>query len=242
MCYHISQREKSPQVIESVFDRQISFIDELVPVYYHLNGFDHGNLMVITEDKPDIIQLATWGIVPPDYTGDFTEYWKKYSGGVLNTRDDKFFHNNSWKDDCILERKCLIIVDGIFEPHHPADKSNVVPYYFEKKDSSHFCLWGIYTQHGDLITCSILTTRANPVFTKIHNNAKRMPFCIDPVDVDYHLKLGREQDIINEFLDFKAIELEYRPVNRDVLNSKKESNRPDILDMVDDDNTNLTLF
>ena len=228
MCYHISQREKRLSVIMDRFGREANFEDELLPHYYHMNGFEHGNIMVITQDEPDLIQLGTWGIVPTNYTGDFKEYWKKYGGGSLNARDDKFFLGNTWKDQCIEEQKCLIIVDGIFEPHK-IEGAKPIPYYFEQKDSSHFCLWGIYTRHDDLIACSVLTTRANPLFDRIHNGAKRMPFCIDPQDVGYYLRLKREQDIKMEFVDFLSIELFERPVSRDVLNSHKKSNRPDIV-------------
>lgn len=240
MCYHVSQREKSPERIVRMYGKEMVFEKELMPVYNHLNGFEHGNLMVITQDDPDVIQLATWGIVPPNYTGDFTEYRRKYAGGVLNTRDDKFFLNNTWKDDSIEERKCLIIVDGIYEPRK-VEGHKPIPYFFERENSEHFCLWGIYTQHDELITCSVLTTRANPLFEEIHNGAKRMPFCIHPDDVDYYLRLKRERDIKMEFVDFESVELEVRPVSRDVMNSHVKSNYEGITDKVDYPELN-TLF
>lgn len=212
--------------------KEANFEEDLLPSYHHLNGFDHGQLMVVTQDEPDLIQLATWGIVPPNYTGDFKEYWRKYAGGALNTRDDKFFLQNSWKDDSIEEKKCLIIVDGIYEPHK-VDGERPIPFFFERPDSSHFCLWGIYTQHDELITCSVMTTRANLLFEKIHNGAKRMPFCIDPEDIDYHLRLKREHDIKMEFVDFESVDLIARPVSRDVMNSHVMSNYKGITDKAD---------
>jgi len=232
MCYHISQRKKEPDTIEQAFQAAINFDEVLLPVYNHLNGFNHDYVMIIIQEHPDLIQLAKWGIVPPNYQGDMVDYWKKYSGGALNTRDDKFFINNTWKDDAIEENKCLIIVDGLYEPHHVSGH-RPIPHYFERYDSSLFALWGIYTKHGDLNTCSVLTTRANPLFTEIHNKAKRMPFCLHPESKDYFLGLDNEKDIINEFLDFRAIELIVRPVSRDVMNSNIKSDREGIMDKIE---------
>ena len=70
MCYHISQRQKNPEKIAAIFDVETIVEESHIPVHYHLNGFSHGRLLVITEENPDEIQLATWGIAPPNYSLD----------------------------------------------------------------------------------------------------------------------------------------------------------------------------
>ncbi|MEX0312656.1 MAG: SOS response-associated peptidase family protein, partial [Allomuricauda sp.] len=254
MCYHISQRQERLEKIMDSFDVEAEFENELLPVYHHLNGFDHGQVMIITQEDPELLQLGTWGLVPPSeeldipvgeqdyqdsflpYEGDFNSYWKKVGGGSLNTKDLKFFvpegkkeRHPNWKNRAILNNKCLIIVDGLYEPHHLEDsKIRPIPHYFEQENSEPFALWGIYTHHDGVYTCSVLTTKANEHFERIHNKAKRMPFCIDPMDKGYYLnKLNSEHDIRVEFIEFNSIELKDIPVSRDVTNSHVKSNRED---------------
>ncbi|WP_417445275.1 SOS response-associated peptidase [Joostella sp.] len=232
MCYHISQRQKNPQKIADIFEVETALTEDKIPVHYHLNGFTHGKLLVITQEDPDQIQLATWGIAPPKYSEAITEYWKKYTGGTLNTRDDKFFQSyHNWKDDALLEQKCLILIDGLYEPHKPKKGKNI-PFFFERPNKEMFALFGIYTKQTDQLTCSVITTTADPLFERIHNGAKRMPMCVDPQDKDYMLSLPNEEILKEEFKIFKSIPLEAYPVSRDVTNSHVESDNARIIEKV----------
>ncbi|SFS85827.1 Putative SOS response-associated peptidase YedK [Zhouia amylolytica] len=233
MCYHISQRQKNPQKISELFDAENVLNPEHVPVYYHLNGFSHANVMVMTQEEPDIIQLATWGIAPPHYKDSLETYWKKYTGGTLNTRDDKFFQNYfSWKDEALLKNKCLILIDGLYEPHKPSQGKNI-PFFFERPNHEMFGLLGIYTHQGGILTCSVITTTADPLFEKIHNGAKRMPMCVAPEDKDYMILMNRQDSLKEEFKIFRSIELNAYPVSRDVINAHKQSDYPEIINRLE---------
>ncbi|WP_066225006.1 hypothetical protein [Formosa haliotis] len=87
MCFHTSQTAKVKN-IESKFKVKIS--DENLESYfdtpqYHLNGFTHPNMLVIPQQKSDVLAPGVWGIVPDDTSKDeITSYYKeavKFGGG-----------------------------------------------------------------------------------------------------------------------------------------------------------------
>ena len=227
MCYHIKNKKKEPVLIERCFDLRPLKID-VPPFYYHLNGFDRGQVMVITQEEQEIIQTATWSVAPPNCT-DIQGYWKQKGGSVLNTRDDSLFSPKlaEWKSEAVLYQKCIIIVSGFYEPHRSNDIS--YPYLLYKEDYNLFGLLGYYTNQEDFLTCSILTTTADDYLSKIHNKAKRMPLTLDPTDVEYYLNLNTEENLKREFKEFRSIELLNKPVDKSVLNSRVDSNKKEIL-------------
>ncbi|PCJ92267.1 MAG: hypothetical protein COA50_15665 [Flavobacteriaceae bacterium] len=230
MCYHTALREKQKEVYEQVFDIHLNLESELLPLHFHQNGFDRQNVLIITQEDSEHVQLAKWGIAPPE--SDIEAYWKKVGGGSLNNRDDKFFTTApEWKDESLLYKKCLIIVDGLYEPHKVSN-AKPIPYLFEQENQALFALLGIYTEHDEMFTCSVITTSADPLFEEIHNGAKRMPMCVDPLDKDYYLNMTKEHDIRAEFINFRSIKLNAHPVNRDALNSHVKSDREDIVEKV----------
>ncbi|MFP2997445.1 hypothetical protein ABN763_16120 [Spongiivirga sp. MCCC 1A20706] len=76
MCYHVSQRQIDLSAIENDFDAVPNFTKDHVPMHYQLNGFEHGKVMVITQEESELIQLATWGIATPNYNQNIKDYWK----------------------------------------------------------------------------------------------------------------------------------------------------------------------
>ena len=92
-----------------------------------------------------------------------------------------------------------------------------------------FALFGIYTKQKNQLTCSVITTTADPLFEKIHNGAKRMPMCIDPQDKDYMPRLQTEESLKEEFSIFKSIPLNTYPVSSDVLNSHIDSDTSEVI-------------
>lgn len=233
MCYHISQREIDRTRISDNFDhREMRF--DVVPQYFHLNGFERGQVMIIPEQRQDQIELATWSILPQDHENP-KEYWKKQGGGALNTVAENLFSTKlaEYKSAAMLNRKCVILVTGFFEPHKFDGSS--YPYYIESTHFDMFGLCGYYTYHGDQsMTCSVLTIEANEEMAKIHNTKNkhgqhRMPMTVLPEDINYYLNLDTEEKLIEEFITHRAIDFSARTVDRDVLNSHKKSNRADIL-------------
>src|SRR5690554_6792317 len=117
MCFSASLRKGKVEIesiLENVFDTKIS-----APLgyqeYYHLNGFTHGNLYIIKMDEPDVIYPASWGLVPEWAKEDSESFLK--TTNTLNARSESLFKRSTFRESALTKR-CLILADGFFEPHH----------------------------------------------------------------------------------------------------------------------------
>jgi len=226
MCYHVKQTRKDKEYLESSFDADLR--TDVIPTYYHTNGFQRPSMLIITEQEPNVIQLGTWSVAPPDCE-DLQKYWREKGGAVLNTRDDSLFSYRAaeWKTDAILENKCIVLVTGFYEPHKVGKES--YPYLLHRPDFEIFGLCGYYTQQEDQLTFSVLTTAADDLMSKIHNAAKRMPMTLHPDDKESYFDLDTEDALKAEFAKQYRITLDHRAVDRSVLNSRIDSNHEGII-------------
>ena len=66
MCFHTSAFHKIKKVEKRFEVKLIS--EQLRPIFdhpnYHLNGFSHPNMLVIPQEKSDVLAPGVWGIVP----------------------------------------------------------------------------------------------------------------------------------------------------------------------------------
>lgn len=226
MCYHISQTIADPEVFYNDFE--VDYIEalEAMPVYYHLNGFKRDKVMIITQDEPNQIQLATWSVAPP-FIEDPTIYWKKVAGGSLNTRIESLFETNTpyWKKHAILKKKCLIIVDGLFKIYDNNGRKHTI--YTKSKNKEPFTLLGYYTEQYGYLTCSILTSTSDRFFD-FH---KRMPFTIEAQDKNFYLNhINTTEDYTQFIKTFKSIPfLEKQEVTMKIFNSSFDTNNKECL-------------
>ncbi|TKS55883.1 SOS response-associated peptidase [Mesohalobacter halotolerans] len=234
MCFHASLISTSEQ-LENRFDAK--FVNQEVKSKfetssYHLNGFEHPNLPIITQELKDVVLPAVWGIVPTGEDSTALEaYYKKAArfGGGLNAKSEKldshFLYKHLYKN-----QRCLILIDAFFEPYHV--NNNSFPYLIRRKDKQAFALAGIYSRFDNgLITCSILTRKAMPYIAKIHNVKKRQPVMLNP-DLEQQwlsqdLKDNDIFKIINS--DYDDQSLESYPVDKKLFSPKENSNMVDIL-------------
>ncbi|MGO4911098.1 SOS response-associated peptidase [Leeuwenhoekiella sp. W20_SRS_FM14] len=180
MC-NASALTKTKKRIEEVLDKTFEIPLEYQP-YYHLNGFSHGNLQIIKMDEKEKIYPAMWGLIPAYGLNNIPEFQKKYN--TLNARSESIFKSNTFKHS-LLEKRCLILADGFFEPHHINGKPT--PYFCyqpsdEEGDDGRklFLFAGLYAEiDDDSYSCTILTTEANDFFAEVHNKKKRMPLVLD---------------------------------------------------------------
>jgi len=183
MCYdkafatkkHIEYAQRyatTPDEIEYLQKR----LDELnVQPRYFSTGFDHPDIMTIANDDPKNIQLMNWGLVP---------FWQNVvaSNKTLNARSETVFTVASYKGP-IETNRCLIITDNFFEHQHQGKTK--IPHAIRMKNNEPFSIAGIWKEvtgaNGEKRrTVAILTTEANPMMAKIHNNPQgsegpRMP-------------------------------------------------------------------
>ena len=89
MCYSTALRKKREAIEKKLLSRipaRFPKNTEYEP-FFHLNGFTYGNLQIITMHEPEIIQSASWGLVPDWATHNPEEFRKK--SNTLNTNNYK---------------------------------------------------------------------------------------------------------------------------------------------------------
>lgn len=193
MCYNVNYLTKKKieyarrlgglleqKMCESDLD---NILEKTGPIYY-VNGFNHPDVPVITNKSRDRLQAMSWGLIP---------YWVKdpkqavsISRMTLNARGEDIFKKPSFRN-AAKHKRCLVLIDGFFEYHWYKDKS--YPYYVKMSNNEPMLLAGLWETWSypkeDIIrdTFSIVTTKANPLMTYIHNNPKgsegpRMPVIV----------------------------------------------------------------
>ena len=201
--------------------------------YYFNNGFAHNDSFLITEENPRQLIKGKWGLVPVYKSkADLKEYYKetvRYGSG-LNARSEKLFSSANYRGF----KKCVVPVDGFFEPH-TAKNNFKIPFYFKRKDDNPLSLAGIYTITDDgTITYSILTKSATPLFAKIHNKKNRRPVILQEPDIEVWLDPTFSEEQIEEIINDDLVdeELETWPVSKDLYKGEA-GQRPDITKKVE---------
>jgi putative SOS response-associated peptidase YedK len=228
MCFHTSTIHKTKKLEEhfkvKVSDSNLRSIFD--KPNYHLNGFAHPNMLVIPQEKAEVIAPGVWGIVPSNKSSSqIKEYYKeavKYGGG-LNARSEKLFSHFIYRES-VMKKRCIIPVSGFFEPHDYNKKK--YPFYIQHVNKEPLALAGLYSVIDTYITFTILTKEASPLFAKIHNLKKRQPVILDETStkswLSSDLKEKEVRDLILE--DYSESKLETYSVSKDLFSPKIDSN------------------
>jgi putative SOS response-associated peptidase YedK len=171
-------------------EEQFQRIYETRGPVYHTNGFEHAKLPVITELEQPVVELYQWGLIPA-WTKDPAQA-HQIQNKTLNARSESFLEKPAFKS-AALRRRCLVVTDGFYEHYH--FKGKTYPHLIRHRNGQPMILGGIYEHwqspdgHRRIDSFSIVTTPANQLMKKIHNNPKvkeaRMPLII---------ARGQEQD------------------------------------------------
>jgi len=178
MCYYTDQTSAKKN-LEKRFEAQALFEASLLPSGKQ-SGFSHPSLPIITQAKPGLIQLISWGLIPAWATA---EQALTLPNQTLNAKSETIFEKASFEPS-VLRQRCLVLVDGFFEWQTCGKEK--IEYRIELSDPGPFALAGIYAIWMDPVTrelnpsFSILTTAANPLMEEIHNTKKRMPVILSP--------------------------------------------------------------
>jgi len=211
MCYNVkallrsqlkrAQRDGNEQAIKEI---QLSLFELGVTDLHQVSGFAHPKLMIYTEAH-SLPVVAAWGLVPHWVKDDVgkIQIWNS----TLNARGETIFEKPAFRESAKAKR-CLVYLDGFYEHHHHAGKT--YPFFIRRKDAEPFpvaCLWAEWTDkvnRSKLITFSIVTTRANEMMTRIHNNPKlegpRMPVILPDELADCWIDPAMSQKELMELL------------------------------------------
>ncbi len=122
---------------------------------------------VITNDKPEILQYITWGLIP---------YWSKdgkNAGKMINARREGIESKPSFRVP-LRKRRCLVLADSFYEWRKEGTQK--IPYRIFMKNGDLLVMAGIwdvwYKDDYAVKSFSIITTPPNKEMSSIHN---RMP-------------------------------------------------------------------
>lgn len=230
MCYNTVLTKKRQEITS--FFKTPFYNPEFYEPYYANNGFDHGYLYIIPQNRSDLIFPARWGLVPEFDLSEPSRFWKKQN--TLNARSEDVFEKRTYKKS-VQSQRCLIIADGFYEPHHYQGKSQpyfcFIPGGTKIEDRQLFCYAGIYTSDGEgSYYASLLTTEANEFFAEIHNKIKRMPLVLDRgLGREWLLDLSESQ--VKELMrnGFTKEAFDAYPVSNNLYKKNFDSNIPEIL-------------
>jgi putative SOS response-associated peptidase YedK len=178
-------------------------------------------VLVIRQDEAEkrILDVMQWGLVP-SWVKDL-DSWKS---NLINARAETVGEKPSFRG-AFKYRPCLIPVSGFYE--WTKDKQ---PYYYQVRERPLFALGGLWESwsngEDELVTCTIITTKANKEAAKVHH---RMPVIIQPQDYDSWLGgLDERKQLLT---DLSEIELNIYPVSK-MVNSP-QNDTPECIEPID---------
>ena len=190
MCYDVkasleAQLKRAKRLgdwsaVEEIMERLVPDTD--LPIH-HASGFSHPEMLIYTDKDPEFPVVATWGLVPHWVSDE--EQMKKTWNNTLNARGETIFEKPSFKQ-AAKNNRCLIYIDGFYEHHHY--NKATYPFYIYRKDKEPIVLAGLWNEwknpdKGMFTSFTIVTTAANGLLSKIHNNPKlkapRMPLILN---------------------------------------------------------------
>ncbi|PTM05118.1 MAG: SOS response-associated peptidase [Bacteroidetes bacterium] len=162
-----------PETIEEL-EQQFLRLREISGPVFHANGYDHPALpIVLEEEEKKEVKLFQWGLVP-QWTKNLEQAQQVWNR-TLNARSETIFEKPAYRE-AAEKRRCLVVLDGFYEHHHKG--SRTFPYYIQMANKEPMIMAGIYERwlnpedQNSLFTFSIVTTQANSLLQKIHNNPK----------------------------------------------------------------------
>lgn len=174
MCFTI-EVHLSRKAIENRFRVDGSALYDFDFNYFY-RAFANPPIPVIAQEDPKRVRLMQWGLIPA-WSRDREEA-EKIRKGTYNARSESLHEKPSFKGP-LSRGRCLIIARGFFEWQQVS--KNKIPWYISLTNQEAFAFAGLCDTwrdplSGELIeSCSIITTRANPLMERIHNTKKRMP-------------------------------------------------------------------
>ncbi|WP_299226251.1 SOS response-associated peptidase family protein [uncultured Psychroserpens sp.] len=181
MYYKLSN-SASLNVIEFSMDAKFRFPDvyKTSPI---IDGLNEELLPVITNEKPETLEFAIWGMLPDNFRDEWSVFQK-----IRNTLniDVRAINAHSDYKVALQERRCVVVVSGFFASYNY--QGQVYPIYVYPEGDKVFSLAAIYNITFDgFITFSILLENSNYLMSKLHNISDSMPIVLDESHKDIWL-------------------------------------------------------
>ena len=172
---------------------------------------------VLEEGGKRRLEMLRWGLVP-SWADD-----PEIGARMINARSETAPEKPSFRR-AFRSKRCLIPADGFYEwKREPGGKQ---PYYFHMHDGHPFAfagLWERWEKGGALLTCAILTTKANSVLEGIHD---RMPVILPSGAYDAWLDPDADREQLRDLMiPYPGDDLETYPVSRFVNSPRNNDER-----------------
>jgi len=172
---------------------------------------------VIRGERGNKMGNLRWGFVP--------SWAKDASAGIkmINARVETVAIKPSFKN-ALRKQRCLIIADGFYEWKQEVGKKKR-PFCITLREKQPFAfagLWSIWAKDGErLATCTILTTEANTLMSKLHH---RMPVILSKAAEDSWLDPHTDQQTLLNLLEqYPPEQMVHYEVSAAVNSAKNES-------------------
>lgn len=162
MCYHLKVAATIKQLAEQYNKESTAHFSP-----GDFNGFEHPQTPVISNEQPETIRLAKWGLIPHWADQHFE------ARNTLNARIETLSDKASFSP--YLANRCLILVSGFYEWQWLDKLGKKKQKYYITAPQETFAMAGLWSLYDRQLTYSIVTTAANPQMALIHNSKERMP-------------------------------------------------------------------
>lgn len=142
---------------------------------FYVSGFAHPTVPVITNEDPHKFQGYSWGLIPSWVKDNVSAV--KLSNQCLNARGETIFEKPAFRDSAKTKRCLVTCIDGFFEYYHHNKKT--YPFFIRLKSQEAMTFAGLWSRWENReeglvrYTFTIVTTKANSLMSKIHNNPNR---------------------------------------------------------------------
>lgn len=200
MCYDIKTKVEAAlkrarhygneEAVQMLIEKFRPFLEDEV---FHTSGFEHPKLLIYTNENAEMPTVSSWGLIPFWVKNEQQQLdiWNK----TINARGETIFDKPSFRTSAYSKR-CIIYIDGFFEHHHFAGIT--YPFYIQSTNGEPLILGGLWDEwvnkkSGEIVNSfTIVTTKANKLLAKIHNNPKlkeaRMPLILNEESAEVWLK------------------------------------------------------
>ena len=173
---------------------------------------------VLEDEGGRRLEMLRWGLVP-SWADD-----PDIGARMINARSETAPEKPSFRR-AFRGRRCLIAADGFYE--WKREDGGKQPYYFRMQDGRPFAFAGLWESWdkggGELLTCTILTTRANSVLQGIHD---RMPVILPHDAYNAWLDPDADREELGELMiPYPGDDLETYPVSRFVNSPRNNDER-----------------
>lgn len=240
MCYTVAINKRKDELARRF---KAAFDDVTYDPAYAVSGFVHPLLPVMFSESPGRIGVAQWGLIPNwvKSRDQAHELWNQ----TLNAKGETIFEKPSFRAPA-LTKKCCVLVNGFFEWHTSGKVKT--PHFIYLKDQEPFALGGLWEDWVDTTTgeirrtCTIITTPANEMMSKIHNEKLRMPLIIPAGDEQKWLSTVDAEETKKFIVPFDTTLMYAHPVSKLVNGRNGNPNVPEVQLPVESEPVQGSLF